>query len=134
MRHRVAGKKLSRNIDQRKALRRNLMNALFLNGQIKTTQAKAQAIRAEVEKLITKAKRALMHEDPAREVHARRLVFARLGNNRAAMEMVFNEYAPRFEDRPGGYTRTYKLGPRKGDNAMMVLIELLPDDTEDGED
>lgn len=131
MRHRVAGKRLGRSYDQRKALRRNLMNALFMNGQIKTTQAKAQAIRSEAEKIITKAKRGLAHEDPAREIHARRLILARLGNNRRAMEMVFDEYAPRFEDRPGGYTRIYKLGPRKGDNAMMVLLELLPDDLEE---
>jgi large subunit ribosomal protein L17 len=131
MRHRVAGKKLSRSKDHRKALRRNLMNALFLNGQIKTTEAKARAIRSEAEKIITKAKRGIAHPEPEREVHARRLVLARLGNNRAAMEMVFEEYAPRFEDRPGGYTRVFKLGPRKGDNAMMVLMELLPDDIED---
>lgn len=131
MRHRVAGKRLSRSKDHRKALRRNLMNALFLNGQIKTTDAKAKAIRAEAEKIITKAKRSLAHPDPAREVHARRLVYARLGNNRSATEMVFDEYAPRFEDRPGGYTRVFKLGPRKGDGAMMVLMELLPDDIED---
>lgn len=134
MRHQVAGKKLNRDKDHRKSLRRNLMNALFLNGQIKTTDAKAKAIRSEVEKIITKAKRAMAHDDPAREVHARRLILARLGNNRAAMEMVFEEYAPRFEDRPGGYTRTFKLGQRKGDAAMIVLMELLPDDIEDNDE
>jgi large subunit ribosomal protein L17 len=130
MRHRVAGKRLSRDRDHRIALRRNLMCALIEHEQIKTTEAKAKAIRGEVEKLITKAKRAMNHEDEAREVHARRLIRARLGNNREAANKVFDELAPRFEDRPGGYTRRYKLGPRKGDGAMMVLIELLPEEDE----
>lgn len=131
MRHRVAGKKLNRSYDHRKALRRNLMIALFLHGQIKTTDAKAKAIRAEAEKMITKAKRALAHEDPSRQIHARRLIYGRLGNNRPATEKIFEDYALRFEDRPGGYTRLFKLGPRKGDGAKMVLLELLPDDLEE---
>jgi large subunit ribosomal protein L17 len=126
MRHKVAGKKLNRDTGHRKALRRNLMNALILNERIKTTEAKAKAIRAEVEKLITKAKRGLAHENPQRAVHARRIVLARLGNNRAAMLKVFDELAPRYESRPGGYTRRFRLGPRKGDAAEMVLLELLP--------
>lgn len=128
MRHRVAGKKLSRDSGHRKALRRNLMIALILNERIKTTEAKAQAIRAEMEKIITKAKRGLAHGEEARAVHARRIVLARLGNNREAMLKVFDELAPRFEERPGGYTRRYKLGSRKGDDAPMVLLELLPDE------
>ncbi len=128
MRHRVAGKKLSRSYDHRKALRRNLMCALIEHEKIQTTEAKVAAIRGELEKLITKAKRALDHEDEAREVHARRIVLARLGNNREATNKIFDELAPRFEDRPGGYTRRYKLGPRKGDAAKMVQIELLPED------
>ncbi len=130
MRHRVAGKKLNRSRDHRKALRRNLMCALIEHERIETTEAKVKAIRGEMEKLITKAKRALDHEDPAREVHARRLVRARLGNNREAANKVFDELAPRFEDRPGGFTRRYKLGPRKGDGAMMALLELLPEEEE----
>lgn len=129
MRHRVHGKRLGRDMGHRKALRRNLMNALIMNGRIETTEAKAQAIRSEVEKLITKAKRGLAHEDEARAVHARRIVLARLGNNREAMLKVFDELAPRYEDRPGGYTRRFRLGPRKGDGAKMVLLELLPDET-----
>jgi large subunit ribosomal protein L17 len=103
------------------------MNALIMHERIETTEAKAQAIRSEVEKLITKAKRGLAHEDEARAVHARRIVLARLGNNREAMLKVFDELAPRYEDRPGGYTRRFRLGPRKGDGAKMVLLELLPD-------
>lgn len=133
MRHRVAGKKLGRSKDQRRALRRSLLNAFFEHGQIKTTDAKAKLIRAEAEKIITKAKQALAHPEPEREVHARRLVYARLGNNRRSTEMVFDEYAPRFVDRPGGYTRVFKLGPRKGDGAQMVLMELLSDDMEERE-
>lgn len=127
MRHRVHGKRLGRSSGHRKALRRNLMNALIMHERIETTEAKAQAIRSEVEKLITKAKRGLAHEDEARAVHARRIVLARLGNNREAMLKVFDELAPRYEDRPGGYTRRFRLGPRKGDGAKMVLLELLPD-------
>ena len=127
MRHRVHGKRLGRDMGHRKALRRNLMNALIMNERIETTEAKAQAIRSEVEKLITKAKRGLAHEDEARAVHARRIVLARLGNNRETMLKVFDELAPRYEDRPGGYTRRFRLGPRKGDGAKMVLLELLPD-------
>ena len=128
MRHRVAGKKLNRSFDHRKALRRNLMCALIEHEKIQTTEAKAAAIRGELEKLITKAKRALDHDDEGREIHARRIVLARLGNNREAANKVFDELAPRFEDRPGGYTRRFRLGPRKGDAAEMVQLELLKAD------
>lgn len=127
MRHRVAGKRLGRSTKHRKALRRNLMIALVLNESIKTTDAKARAIQGEVEKLITKAKRGLAHESPSRVVHARRLVLARLGNNRPATTKIFEELAPRYADRPGGYTRRLKLGPRKGDGAEMAIIELVED-------
>ncbi len=131
MRHRVAGKRLGRSHDHRKALRRNLMCALIEHESIRTTEAKAKAIRGEVEKLITKGKRALAHEDENREVHTLRIIMARLGNNREAALKIMEELAPRFEDRPGGYTRRYRLGPRKGDGAMMVLLELLPDEEEE---
>ena len=124
MRHKVAGKRLGRSKDHRKLLRRNLINALFEHERIKTTQAKAVAIRAEAEKMITLAKRSLAHEDPNRAVHGRRLLFARL-RNKASVAKVFDVLAPRYVDRPGGYTRVYKLGPRKGDVAEMVLLELV---------
>ena len=124
MRHKVAGKRLGRSKDHRKLLRRNLINALFEHERIKTTEAKAAAIRAEAEKMITLAKRSLAHEDPNRAVHGRRLLFARL-RNKTNVAKVFDELAPRYEERPGGYTRPYKLGPRKGDAAMMVQIELV---------
>jgi len=125
MRHRVSGKKLGRDADHRKALRRNLIAALFEHEEIITTEAKARAIRGEAEKIITQAKRALAHDDPARAVHARRLAIARLGGKRDVVLKVYDELAPRFEDRPGGYTRVFKVGPRKGDNAPMVMIQLL---------
>jgi large subunit ribosomal protein L17 len=124
MRHKVAGKRLGRSKDHRKALRRNLIIALFEHERIKTTEAKARAIRAEAEKLISIAKRALATGDNGRQVHARRIIASRL-NNKAAVAKIFDELAPRYEDRPGGYTRTYKLGMRNGDAAKMALIELV---------
>jgi len=135
MRHRVAGKKLGRSSAHRKSLRRNLVTSLFYNGYIETTEAKAKAIRSYAEKLITLAKRGLVaaEEDPSRAVHARRLAEKRLhrwvkdeeGYWVDVLAILFEEIAPRYLDRPGGYTRTYKLGPRKGDAAPMVLMELV---------
>lgn len=135
MRHRVAGKRLNRSSGNRKALRRNLVTALLQHERIETTEAKAKAIRGQAEKLITLAKRGLVaeQEDPARGVHARRLAAGRMnrwvtgpdGTVLDILEKLFDDIAPRFEDRPGGYTRVYKLGPRKGDAAPMVLLELV---------
>ncbi len=135
MRHRVAGKRLNRSSGNRKALRRNLVTALLQHERIETTEAKARAIRGQAEKLITLAKRGLVAEqvDPARGVHARRLAAGRMnrwvtgsdGIEVDILKKLFNDIAPRFEDRPGGYTRMYKLGPRKGDAAPMVLLELV---------
>ena len=124
MRHKVAGKHLGRTTDQRKMLRRVLINQLFRHERIKTTEAKARAIRGEAEKIITIAKRSLAHTDPARGVHGRRLVMARL-RDKENVHKVFDVLAPRYEDRPGGYTRLYKLGLRQGDAAPMVLLELV---------
>jgi large subunit ribosomal protein L17 len=124
MRHKVAGKHLGRSKDHRKALRRNLINDLLHHERIKTTDAKARAVRAEAEKMITIAKRSLAHPEPTRAVHGRRLLFARL-RNKENVAKVFDVLAPRYEDRAGGYTRIYKLGMRKGDAAPMVLIELV---------
>ena len=135
MRHRVAGKKLSRSSGQRKALRRNMVTALFHHERIETTEAKAKAIRGQAEKLITLAKRGLAaeQEDPVRGVHARRLAAGRLdrwvtepdGTRMDILGKLFEDIAPRYMDRPGGYTRVYKLGPRRGDAAPMVLLELV---------
>jgi large subunit ribosomal protein L17 len=124
MRHKVAGKRLGRSKDHRRALRRNLINSLFEHERIQTTEAKARAIRAEAEKLITIAKRAVATGDNGRQVHARRILNARL-NNKAIVTKIFDELAPRYEGRPGGYTRTYKIGLRNGDAAKMALIELV---------
>ncbi len=126
MRHRVAGRRLNRSMGHRTALRRNLVTELFRHERIKTTEAKAKAIRGQAEKLITLAKRGLQaaEEDPARGVHARRLAHGRL-NDPAIVKKLFDEIAPRYMDRPGGYTRIYKLGVRKGDAAPMVILELV---------
>ncbi|HOT91424.1 MAG TPA: 50S ribosomal protein L17 [Anaerolineae bacterium] len=128
MRHRVAGKKLSRPVGQRTALRRNLVTELFRHNYIRTTRAKAEAIQGQAEKLITLAKRGLLAgaTDPAKEVHARRLAAARL-NDPAVVQKLFNEIAPQFQDRPGGYTQMLKLGMRKGDAAPIVLLKLVED-------
>jgi large subunit ribosomal protein L17 len=122
MRHKIAGKKLSRSKDQRRALRRIMINQLFTHERIRTTRAKAQAIRGQAEKLITLAKRGNSAGD-AQMVHARRLAAARM-DDPEMVKKLFDDIAPRFEDRPGGYTRILKLGPRYGDSAEMVLIEL----------
>ena len=129
MRHRVAGKKLSRSSGHRTALRRNLVSELIRHERIRTTRAKAQAIRGQAEKIITLAKRGLVaaETDPAKGVHARRLAAARL-NGSEIVQKLFNEIAPRYLDRPGGYTRTLKLGVRKGDNAQMVMLELVEEE------
>ena len=135
MRHRVAGKKLSRSSGHRTALRRNLVTALLQHERIETTEAKAEVTRRQVEKLITLAKRGLVaeQEEPSRGVHARRLAAGRLnrwvtepdGTVVDVVEKLFEDIAPRYVDRPGGYTRMYKLGPRKGDGAPIVLLELV---------
>jgi large subunit ribosomal protein L17 len=130
MRHRVAGKHLGRNYDQRRALRRALLKALFTHERIQTTEAKADFIRAEAEKLVTIAKRGLAHADPQRAIHARRIVGSHIDNDRALVGKIFDKIAPRYQSRPGGYTRVYKLGPRKGDAAEMVLLEFVDRETE----
>ena len=129
MRHRLKGKKLGRSSGHRKALRMNLALALLEHGRIKTTQAKAEFVRGHVEKLITIAKRGLAKAqasgNEAEAVHARRVAASRLNNNRDIVGKLFDELAPRYADRSGGYTRTLKLGPRKGDNAELVILELV---------
>ncbi len=125
MRHRVAGKKLGRNSAQRKALRLALTRSLLEKERIQTTRAKADFVRGHVEKLITLAKRSKRHDDPARVVHAQRIAASRLNNDREVVQKLFNTIAPRYENRAGGYTRIIKLGPRKGDAAEMVLLELV---------
>jgi large subunit ribosomal protein L17 len=132
MRHRKAGQKLGRTSAQRNALRRTLITQLIEHERIQTTEAKAKFIRAEAEKLITLAKRGLREggEDEADKaaraklVHARRLAAARL-NNPDVVKKLFETIAPRYEKRNGGYTRLLKLGPRLGDAAEMVVLEMV---------
>lgn len=122
MRHHVRGRHLGRSTGHRQALFKNLITELFRHGQIETTEAKARAIRADAEKLITIAKRG--RSGRISEVHARRLIRARL-NDPDLVAVVYDQFAERYADRPGGYTRIFKLGPRKGDGAEMALIELV---------
>jgi large subunit ribosomal protein L17 len=123
MRHRVAGYKLGRTSGARTALRRNLMRQLFTHDRIRTTKAKAAAIRGETERIITIARNSASGSD-AEKVAARRRVVAKLGN-RQMIKRLFDEIAPRFANRNGGYTRVVKLGPRLGDSAEMVILELI---------
>jgi len=123
MRHQVAGYKLGRSKAARIALRRNLIKQFFTHERIHTTRAKAAAIRGEAEKLITIARNSAEGTD-SEKVHAQRLVASRLGDN-SLNKRLFDEIAPRFANRPGGYTRVLKLGPRMGDSAEMVILELV---------
>ena len=121
MRHRVAGRRLKRSTSHRRALFRNLITELFRHRRIKTTEAKARAVRAEAEKLITVAKRSLEKES---DIHERRQVLRTI-TDREVMQELFETIAPEYKDRPGGYTRIIKLGPRQGDAAPMVILELV---------
>lgn len=123
MRHQVAGKRLNRSKGNRTALRKNLMKDLFRHERIKTTKAKAAAVRGGAEKLITLAKKG-NEAGEAKAVHARRLAAARLNDPEIVMKL-FDDIAPRYVDRPGGYTRVVKLGQRLGDAAEMVILELV---------
>jgi large subunit ribosomal protein L17 len=124
MRHRVFGKKLSRTKEQRLALRRNLITELFRHGAIQTTETKIDAIRGEAEKMITSAKRAVASGNALQQVNARRLVARRLTDPKV-VKKLFDEIAPKYQERPGGYTKVYKLGRRVGDAAPMALLELI---------
>jgi large subunit ribosomal protein L17 len=123
MRHQVAGFKLSRGKDARTGLRRTLVKQLFTHERIQTTRAKALAIRGEAERLITLARNSGEASD-IDKVNARRLAAARIGDAEL-VKKLFDDIAPRYKTRPGGYTRIIKLGPRLGDAADMVVIELV---------
>ncbi len=116
MRHRVAGRMLSRTTGHRQALFKNLMTELVRHGRIKTTEAKAQAIQSDAEQIISLAKQ--------KDVHSRRQV-ARTITEPELVTKLFDEIGPRYAERTGGYTRIIKLGPRRGDNSEMVVIELV---------
>ncbi len=123
MRHSVAGYKLGRTKSARIALRRNLIKQFFTHERITTTKAKAAAIRGEAERLITLARNSANGTD-SEKLSARRLAISKLGDNQI-IKRLFDEIAPRFANRPGGYTRVMKLGPRLGDSAEMVILELV---------
>jgi large subunit ribosomal protein L17 len=173
MRHRVGGRKLSRDTDHRKQLRRNLITQLFRHGGIKTTEAKAKAVRSQAERMITLARNrgdaerlmtlaedgdqetlyrlltdaqaarllrlaqageadALERETNAIVVHVQRLI-ARDITDREVVYHLFHDIAPRYVNRPGGYTRIVRLGQRKGDAAQMVKLMLVEEELEAAE-
>jgi large subunit ribosomal protein L17 len=116
MRHRVKGKKLKRDTPQRSALLRNLVTSFLEKERIKTTSAKAKATRPIAEKMITLAKK--------NTLHTRRLAL-RFIYKKEVVKKLFDELGPRFSERPGGYTRIVKIGPRSGDGAEMAILELV---------
>lgn len=118
MRHKYKGRKLGTSYSHTKAMKVSLVQALFLNDRIKTTETRAKEIRGDVDRIITWAKRG--------DLHSRRLAIAALGNDSELVREIFEKVAQgMFKDRPGGYTRIMKLGPRKGDGARMVIMELV---------
>ncbi len=117
MRHGKQKGKLSRDSAHRKSLMMNLSREVIDHERIQTTEAKAKAVKPELERLITLAKRG--------DQHARRQAMARLGQDKFIVYKLFEEIAPRYAERPGGYTRILKLGPRKSDATEMVFLELV---------
>lgn len=116
MRHRVAGRKLGRATGHRMLMLRTMVTDLIRHESLRTTEAKAKEIRPMAEKTITLGKKGTLH--------CRRQALA-LMTDEAVVKKLFDDVAPRFEDRPGGYTRIIKLGPRSGDAAPMAIIELV---------
>jgi large subunit ribosomal protein L17 len=138
MRHRVAGKQLSRTTSHRKALRRNMAASLFEHGAVRTTETKAKQLRRFVERLITIAQKGTLH--------ARRQVIAMLGDrnmtdeegefqDKTVVQKLFDEIAPRYSSRPGGYTRIIRLSDRRiGDAGAQVLLQLIEETPKKGEE
>ena len=118
MRHNYKGRKLGTDFAHTKAMKRSLVQALFLNDRIKTIESRAKEIRPDVDKIITWAKKG--------DLHSRRLAIAALGNDKELVREIFEKVEQgMFADRQGGYTRIMKLGNRKGDNAPIVIMELV---------
>ena len=136
MRHRVSGKHLGRSPSHRLAMRRNLAASLFEHGAVRTTEPKAKDVRRFVEKLITIARKG--------DLHARRLVISRLQDRRicnadgddagqTVVQKLFDEIAPRYVNRPGGYTRIIRLSDRRiGDSGVQVLLQLVEEESAEG--
>lgn len=116
MRHLKKGRSLHRKSSHRKALLCNLAVAVLTNGRIQTTEAKAKEVRGLIDRIITWGKRG--------DIHARRLAVRQV-RSRTIVKKIFDELAPRYRDRPGGYTRIMKMGYRHGDNAPVVIMELV---------
>ena len=118
MRHYKKGRKLGTDASHTKAMKRSLVKSLFLNDRIKTIESRAKEIRPDVDKIVTWAKKG--------DLHSRRLAIAALGNDKELVREIFEKVEQgMFADRQGGYTRIMKLGHRKGDNAPMVIMELV---------
>jgi len=117
MRHQKTRHKLSRSSAHRRALLMNLSREVIDHERIQTTEAKAKAVKPELERLITLGKKG--------DQNSRRLAMARLGQDKFIVYKLFEELAPRYAERPGGYTRILKLGPRKSDSTEMVFLELV---------
>ena len=142
MRHRVSGRRLGRDTSHRNALRKNMIADLICHEQILTTEGKARMLRPAAEKIITLAKRGLATgaDDPAQVLHARRLAAARVARIREfedengyleeidVIKKLFDDVAPRFAERNGGYTRMIKVGKRPGDNADMAIVMLVDEE------
>jgi large subunit ribosomal protein L17 len=117
VRHQRQRYQLGRSASHRKALLMNLCKEVIAHEQIETTQAKAKAVKPEIERLITLGKRG--------DLHARRQALSSLGQDKFTVYKLFEEIAPRYTERAGGYTRILKLGPRRSDSTEMVLLELV---------
>ncbi|MRG88044.1 50S ribosomal protein L17 [Salinibacillus xinjiangensis] len=120
----MANAKLGRTTDQRMALLRNLATDLIVHERIETTEQKAKELRSVVEKMITLGKRGDLHARRQAESFLRKVDAGEEGEQNA-LQKLFTDVAPRYEDRQGGYTRILKLGERRGDGAKMVIIELV---------
>lgn len=116
MPHQIAGRHLGRNSSQRKALFKGLVTQVLQHERIETTEAKAKAVRTDIERMITLAKRG--------DVHSRRLVLRTVADKKVVAKL-FDTLGPRYKERNGGYTRIVHLGPRRGDAAEMVFLELV---------
>ncbi len=117
MRHYKKGRKLGTDASHTKAIKKSLLVALFTNDRIKTIESRAKEVRGEVDRVITWAKKG--------DLHSRRLAIAKVGDKELVREVFEKAAQGMWADRPGGYTRIMKLGPRKGDNAPMVILELV---------
>ena len=117
MRHQKTRHKLSRDAAHRKALLANLCKEVIQHERIKTSEAKAKAVKPKLEKLITLGKRG--------DLHARRQALSELSQDKFLVHKLFEEIAPRYAERPGGYARIVKLGPRRSDSTEMVFLELV---------